>query len=84
MQVPVRKATAHPQMVGYQPGAPKRKQGYKQPEPQYSARDVKAAFRTGVMMGASVALLLGAAVIWFWAVPTVQAAVDMASRAVAS
>lgn len=71
-------------MVGYRPGAPRKGQGYRQPQPQYSAQEVERAFKTGVLIGVSIALLVCAAVIWFWAVPTVEGAVEMARQAVAS
>lgn len=54
---------------------------YARPEKHYTADDLRRQFKAGLLVGLTVGLLLCAAVIWLWAVPTVDGAVEASRQA---
>lgn len=76
-----RNATTRPQMVCYRPGAPKQTRGYRQPVSHYTSRDVRQAFKAGLLIGLTAALVVCGLILWFWAVPTVDGAVETSKQA---
>lgn len=82
MQKPtMRKAAARPRKATNHLGAPKQTRPYKGPEQHYTADDLRRHFKTGFLLGLAIGLLACAAVIWLWAVPTVDGAVEASRHA---
>lgn len=77
----MRKATARPRKATNQLGAPRQTRPHKRLDSHYTADDLRRQFKTGLLIGLAVGLLLCAAVIWLWAVPTVDGAVEASKQA---
>lgn len=74
-------AKARPQMAEYRKAAPMQKNGGK-PSAQHYKPEGMSPFKAGFLAGLCVGLLAMALVLWFWAVPTVDGAVQEAQSAV--